>query len=126
MNSPLRGIIVTHAAVGEALVAAVASITGVTDALVPVSNEGCDREALSAALARAVGDKPGVLFIDLPGGSCLTGAATYAHGRADLAVVTGVNLAMLLDFVFHRDLPPDEAARRAAAAGSKAIRMPAA
>jgi mannose/fructose-specific phosphotransferase system component IIA len=126
MSSPLRGIIVTHAAVGEALVAAVANITGVTDALVPVSNDGCDRDALFAALARTVGQGPAVLFIDLPGGSCLTGAATYAHGRPDLAVVTGVNLAMLLDFVFHRDLAPAEAARRAAAAGSKAIRVPAA
>ena len=66
-----------------------------------------------------------MLFIDLPGGSCLTGAATYAHGRPDLAVVTGVNLAMLLDFVFHRDLSPVAAAERAAAAGSKAIRVPA-
>ena len=126
MSSPLRGVIVSHAAVAQALVAAVASITGVTDALIPVSNDGCDRDALFAALAAAVGRSPAVLFIDLPGGSCLTGAATYARGRPDLAVVTGVNLAMLLDFVFHRDLSPADAAQRAAAAGSKAIRVPAA
>ena len=126
MSSPLRGVIVSHAAVAQALVTAVANITGVTDALVPVSNDGCDREALFAALAAAIGPTPAVLFVDLPGGSCLTGAAKYAHGRPDLAVVTGVNLAMLLDFVFHRDLSPAEAAERAAAAGSKAIRVPAA
>ena len=54
------------------------------------------------------------------------GAVRFAHGQPELAVVTGVNLAMLLDFVFHRDLAPDEAARRAAEAGSKAIRVPAA
>jgi mannose/fructose-specific phosphotransferase system component IIA len=124
MSSGLRGVIVSHAAVGQALVTAVESITGVTDALVPVSNDGCDRDALFAALAAAVGATPAVLFIDLPGGSCLTGAVTYARDRSDLAVVTGVNLAMLLDFVFQRDLPPAEAARRAAAAGSKAIRVP--
>jgi mannose/fructose-specific phosphotransferase system component IIA len=91
-----------------------------------VSNDGCDRDALFVALATAVGKTPAVLFIDLPGGSCLTGAATYARGRSDLAVVTGVNLAMLLDFVFHRDLSPVDAAQRAAAAGTKAIRIPAA
>jgi mannose/fructose-specific phosphotransferase system component IIA len=125
MSSPLRGVIVSHAAVAQALVTAVESITGVTQALVPVTNDGCDRDALFAALAAAVGDVPAVLFIDLPGGSCLTSAATYARNRSDLAVVTGVNLAMLLDFVFHRDLSPAEAAQRAAAAGSKAIRIPA-
>ena len=124
MSEPLRGVIVSHADVARALIAAVESISGVADALVPVSNDGCDRDALFAALAAAVGEMPAVLFIDLPGGSCLTGAVTYARGRPDLAVVTGVNLAMLLDFVFHRDLSPADAARRAASAGSKAIRVP--
>lgn len=126
MSSPLRGVIVSHAAVAQALVTAVTNITGVTDALVPVSNDGYDRDALFAALTAAVGQTPAVLFTDLPGGSCLTGAATFAHGRSDLAVVTGVNLAMLLDFVFHRDLSPADAAQRVAAAGTKAIRVPAA
>jgi mannose PTS system EIIA component len=126
MSEPLRGVIVSHASVAAALVAAVESITGVPDALVPVSNEGCDRDALIHNLGAAVGDAPAVLFIDLPGGSCLASAASYAHDRPQLAVVTGVNLAMLLDFVFHRDLTPADAARRAAAAGSRAIRTPAA
>ncbi len=126
MSEPLRGVIVSHAGVAQALIAAVASISGVTDALLPVSNDGCDRQALFRMLAEAVGENPAVLFIDLPGGSCLTGAISYARGRTDLAVVTGVNLAMLLDFVFHRDLAPAAAAERAAAAGSRAIRTPAA
>ncbi len=125
-SDPLRGVIVSHAAVGRALIAAVESITGVGDALVAVSNDGCDRDALFRILREAVGAGPAVLFIDLPGGSCLTGAVSYARGRPELAVVTGVNLAMLLDFVFHRDLTPPAAAERAAAAGSRAIRVPAA
>jgi len=126
MSDLLRGVIVSHAGVAEAMIAAVESIAGVKDALVPVSNEGCDRDALNRMLTDAVGTTPAVLFVDLPGGSCLTGAALYARGRADLAVVTGVNLAMLLDFVFHRDLTPAAAAERAAAAGTRAIRVPAA
>jgi hypothetical protein len=65
--SDLRGVIVSHAAVGESLVAAVKSITGIADALVPVSNDGCDYDALEKKLA-AVLDRPAVLFIDLPGG----------------------------------------------------------
>lgn len=124
--SELRGVIVSHAAVAEALVVAVATITGIRGALVPVSNEGCGTEALAERLREAVGDGPAVLFVDLPGGSCLTSSARYAKQHADIAVVTGVNLAMLLDFVFHRDVLPAEAARRAVDSGGKAIRVTAA
>jgi mannose/fructose-specific phosphotransferase system component IIA len=126
MSEPLHGVIVSHAAVAQALLAAVAAITGVSDALVPVSNDGCDTGALTERLTRAIDGGPAVLFVDLPGGSCLTSSVRLARGRTDVAVVTGVNLAMLLDFVFHRDLPPADAARRAAEAGSRAIRTPAA
>ncbi|PYP72704.1 MAG: hypothetical protein DMD41_08210 [Gemmatimonadetes bacterium] len=124
--SELRGVIISHAALAQALVSAVGAITGVDGALLAVSNDGCDSGALSARIIEAVGAGPAVLFVDLPGGSCLTSAVRLAKGKADLGVVTGVNLAMLLDFVFHRDVTPAEAARRAADAGGKAIRVPAA
>jgi mannose/fructose-specific phosphotransferase system component IIA len=39
-------------------------------------------------------------------------------------VVTGVNLAMLVDFVFHREQAPADAAERAVAAGCRAIKVP--
>lgn len=121
MSEPLRGVVVSHAAVAESLVRAVGAITGLAEALAPVSNEGCDAADLAARVAAAVGIGPAVIFVDLPGGSCLTSAVRLAQGRADLAVVTGVNLAMLLEFVFHRDLDPAAAARRAAEAGGRAI-----
>jgi mannose/fructose-specific phosphotransferase system component IIA len=124
--SELRGVIVSHSALAQALVAAVRAITGVEGALTAVSNDGCDSGALTARITEAVADGPAVLFIDLPGGSCLTSAVRLAKTKHELSVVTGVNLAMLLDFVFHRDVSPGEAARRAAEAGGKAIRVPAA
>jgi mannose PTS system EIIA component len=124
MSDSLRGVIVSHAAVAQALLAAVAAITGVDNALIPVSNDGCDSGALAERLTAAIAGQPTVLFVDLPGGSCLTSSVRLARGNTNVAVVTGVNLAMLLDFVFHRDLPPAEAARRAAEAGSRAIRTP--
>src|ERR1051325_5302110 len=97
--SELRGVIVSHAAVAQALVAAVTAITGIEGVLTPVSNEGCGTEALGERLREAVGQGPAVLFVDLPGGSCFASSVRYAKvGTADIAVVTGVNLAMLLDF----------------------------
>jgi len=125
MSDLLRGVVVSHAELAHALIAAVHSISGVDGALQAVSNEGCDPAALAAQIEKAIGAGPALLFVDLPGGSCLTSAVRFARGRANLAVVTGVNLAMLLDFVFHRDLSLAEAARRAVEAGAKAIRNPA-
>lgn len=124
--SPTIGVVVSHAELAAALVGAVRTISGVADALQSVSNEGCDPKALSERIEAAIGGRPAVLFIDLPGGSCLSSAVRLARGRGELAVVTGVNLAMLLDFVFHRDISPAEAARRAVEAGARAIRTPAA
>ncbi len=121
MSEALRGVVVSHAAVAQALVTAVDAITGLGASLVAVSNEGCDGAALRDRIVAAVGEGPAVLFVDLPGGSCLTSAARFAAGRPEIAVVTGVNLAMLLEFVFHRDLPAAEAARRAAESGGRAI-----
>src|SRR5437667_9877213 len=97
MSEPLRGVIVSHAAVAQALLAAVAAITGVRDALVPVSNDGCDSGALADRLHQAIDNKPAVLFVDLPGGSCLTSSVRLARGTPDGAVVAGVHLAHPLD-----------------------------
>jgi len=124
MSEPLKGVVVSHAGLAQSLVAAAETISGVPGALVPVSNEGCDGGSLKARIGEAIGAGPALVFVDLPGGSCLTGAVRIARDQGHgVAVVTGVNLAMLLDFVFHRDLTPAEAAERARDAGGRAIRI---
>jgi mannose/fructose-specific phosphotransferase system component IIA len=107
-----------------ALVQAAEQISGVSGALVPVSNAGCDRVALEDRVLAAVDGKPTVVFVDLASGSCLFAVLKPLRAEQSVKVVTGVNLAMLVDFVFHRSLTPAEAASRAAAAGEKSIRIP--
>ena len=123
MSEPLRGVIVCHGLLARALVDATAQISGMADALVPVSNSGCDRGDLEARVEAAVGAEPTVVFVDMASGSCLFAVLRRLRERENVRVVTGVNLAMLLDFVFHRDLSPDEAAKRAVEIGEKAIRV---
>ena len=122
MSEPLRGVVVSHAALAEGLVEAVRQITGETQPLIPLSNEGCDSGLLAARLKEAIGDRPAVVFVDLPGGSCLQAAVRHQRNASGVAVVAGVNLAMLLDFVYHRDLTPAEAAQRAVETGGRAVR----
>jgi mannose PTS system EIIA component len=124
MSEPLRGVVVCHGRLAEALVDAAEQISGVTGALTAVSNTGCDRGTLEQRVAEAVGEGPTVVFVDLASGSCLFAVLNRLHTNTASKVVTGVNLAMLVDFVFHRTLPLNEAAARAAIAGGKAIRVP--
>src|SRR5256884_3385338 len=109
MSEPLRGVIVSHAAVAQALLAAVAAITGVRDALVPVSNDGCDTGALADRLNQAIDNKPAVLFVDLPGGSCPTSSVRLARGKTDVGGGTGGELRRVPGFVVPRRVPPGAA-----------------
>ncbi|MGE0553335.1 MAG: PTS sugar transporter subunit IIA [Gemmatimonadales bacterium] len=121
MSDDLHGVVVAHGAIAPALVESVEEITGVRGVLVPVSNSGCDRGRLEERILAAVGDRRAVVFVDMPSGSCLFAAARRLASHPGVKLVTGVNLAMLVDFVFHRDLSVELAAERAADTGSRAI-----
>ena len=124
MSEELRGVVVCHGALAGALVHAAEQISGLSEALVPVSNTGCDRDTLEQRVLAAVDGRPAVVFVDLASGSCLFAVLKRLRTEPSVKVVTGVNLAMLVDFVFHRSLSPAEAASRAVAAGEKSIRIP--
>lgn len=113
-----------HGGVGEALVKAAESISGVTGVFRSVSNTDCDRGKLEDRVHEAIGGAPAVVFVDMPSGSCMFAALSRLKAEPEVRVVTGVNLAMLVDFVFHRDVTPEAAAERALASGTKAIKVP--
>lgn len=119
--NPLKGVVVCHGDLAPSLVRSTEEITGVHDVLTAISNTGCNRDQLEQRIVAAVGDQPAVLFVDMPSGSCLFAAARRLANLSGTKMVTGVNLAMLLDFVFHRGLTPEEAAARAIEIGAKAI-----
>ena len=121
MSERLTGVVVAHSELAASLLAAVGAIAGDDTGLVAVSNTGCDRAALLRSLDAAIAGRPAVVFTDMAGGSCAFTAAALARGRGDVRVVTGVNLAMLVDFAFHRELPVEEAARRAVEVGRTAV-----
>lgn len=107
MSEEVRGIVVAHADLAQALVRTVERISGVEGALRAVSNEGLGTERLREVLAAEAGPGPSILFVDLGGGSCGVACLGLARGRPGMALLTGVNVPMLLDFVFHRDMTLD-------------------
>ena len=122
-RGPARGIVVGHGDMAQGLVDAVRRIAGETgEGLTAVSNEGKGPEELKAALEAVTGEGPAVVFVDLESGSCGVAAAYACRARSERAVVCGVNLPMLLDFVFHRELPLEELVARVIERGRTAIR----
>jgi len=124
MSEELLGVVVCHGSLAAALVQAAEQISGIPGALVPVSNTGCDRDTLEERVLTALRGRAAVVFVDLASGSCSFAVLKRLRGEPSVKVITGVNLAMLVDFVFHRSLSPGEAAARALAAGEKSIRIP--
>lgn len=126
MSSPaaVRGIVVAHGTMAHGLVDAVRRIAGdaADEALVPLSNEGLGPPDLRDAVERLAGDGPTLVFADLLSGSCGMAAMVFSRNSDCRAVVCGVNLPILLDFVFHRDLPLQELVPRLVAKGQEGIR----
>lgn len=112
MSDPVRGVVLAHADLAESLVRTVEQISGVEDALLPISNQGLRPEDLHARLESATRRRPCIVFVDLSSGSCAFAGRMIARDSADIAVLTGTNLPMLLDFVFHRDMPLPELTER--------------
>ncbi len=119
--SVLKGVVVGHGSLAAALVDAVQRIAGADTGLVAISNTDCDRGTLEEKILAAVGEGPALVFIDMPSGSCLFAAMRRLDGVPGTRVVTGVNLAMLLEFVFHRDGDVDAVAEHVVLVGARAV-----
>jgi mannose/fructose-specific phosphotransferase system component IIA len=122
MSEAVQGLIIAHASLAEGFAAAVERITGAgPDVLRPLSNEGRGPDALAEAIAEVAGDAPVVLFADLGGGSCAFAARKMALQRPGTAVICGVNLPVLVEFVFRRELPLPTLVERLLEAGRGSI-----
>jgi mannose/fructose-specific phosphotransferase system component IIA len=118
-----RGIVVAHGAMAQGLIDAVRRIAGTeADALIPLSNEGRSPGELKASLEELTQDGPAIVFADLLTGSCGMAAFATCRKSPSRAVVCGVNLPILLDFVFHRGLPLEELVPRLVEKGREGIR----
>jgi PTS system N-acetylgalactosamine-specific IIA component len=117
-----RAILIGHGEFSAGLVSAVGQICGLADKIVVVSNTGMTPEDIEGTirdhLARTGAH---VIFTDLPGGSATIAARRIARENPDIVLVTGVNLATLLDFVFSTADTPEEAARAAAERGKASL-----
>ena len=97
-------------------------IAGRQDAFIALSNRDLSAKDVERKLRDLV-SAPNVttIFTDLPAGSCTMAARRLLRERSDLVLVTGANLASLLEFVFSDAPAPADVARYAVERGRTAL-----
>jgi len=103
----IRALVMTHGNIGVELVRVVEMILGPEESLTALTNNGkscTDLEAdVKAWLSASDANDGEIIFIDDYGGSCANAAILACGEHSQRAIISGVNLAMLLAFTTWRD-----------------------
>ena len=130
----IKALVITHGDIGRELVRVTEMILGPVTGLTAMSNRGKAavditaqiKDWLAAAPVGDDGDPAGtchkLILLDDYGGSCATSAQLACGQDPDTAIISGVNLAMLLGFVTWRESSDfEELAARIVQKGREAI-----
>src|SRR5438445_13838381 len=117
-----RAIVVGHGGFAGGLDRAVGLISGMADKLVVLSMMGMSPEDIEGSIRDQLARTGArVIFTDLPAGSATIAARRIVKDNPEIVLVSGVNLATLLDFVFNTSVSPTDAARAAAERGKASL-----
>ena len=107
----VKGLIVTHGELARVLIEECKRIMGEVDQLMWLSTHQLSAVDITAKVKEFIKDEPWIVFVDSPGTApALRSRVALKPGQA---VVTGVNLPMLLSFLVHREsLSVEELARK--------------
>jgi N-acetylgalactosamine PTS system EIIA component len=118
----IRALVAGHGDFAAGLVSAVEAITGQGDMLEPIQVKGlCSDDIQQLLRERLLATGALVIFTDLQAGSCTMAARRLLREDADVALVSGTNLPMLLDFVMSKADDAVAAARDAVEKGKSSM-----
>ncbi len=103
----VHGVLVTHGGLGSELLKTAESILGPQTEMTVCGNQDKSHQDLIDSLTGIVREKQSrqisvVFFVDLAAGSCGRAGMTVASQYSDILLVCGTNLAMLIEFLYHR------------------------
>jgi mannose/fructose-specific phosphotransferase system component IIA len=128
----IRALVMTHGDLGIELVRVTEMILGPVPGLTGLTNRGKSAPDIVAEVQRWLAAAPTadgsedlkLILLDDYGGSCSTGAQLACKGDPTTAIISGVNLAMLLGFVTWRESSDfEELAARIVTKGREAITL---
>jgi PTS system mannose-specific IIA component len=104
----ISALVMTHGGIAEELVRVTEMILGPVEGLTFLSNAGKSAETITAEVDKwlttvSKADAGRVILLDDYGGSCATSAQLASRDDPSVAIISGVNLAMLLGFVTWRE-----------------------
>lgn len=115
------GLVVTHGDLGKMLVEETQRLIGAVDRFEALKTEGLSAGEISELIKGHIDGEPWIVFTDAPGTSPTTRArAVIVAGQA---VVTGVNLGMLMSFLVHRpNMLADDLAEKLVNDGTRSLK----
>ncbi len=123
----MKAMVITHGKIGRELVGVVEMIMGPVDGLTAMTNHGKGTNDIVAEINTWLEHSPtdySLILVDDYGGSCAVAAQLAVAQRKDVAILSGVNLAMLLGFVTWRDNAElDDLTGRLVSKGREAITL---
>ncbi len=102
----IRAILVTHGSLGQALCDAAMSVLGPQAGVSVLSNNGLSLEQIQTRVKDLLTDEPTLIMVDLCGGSPYMACCAMGEISQNTAIVSGVNLPMLLSYFTKRDKLP--------------------
>ena len=103
----VQALVMAHGQIAAELIRVTEMILGPVEGLKAMSNAGKSAEQITAEvrdwLADRAPDEGRIILLDDYGGSCATCAQIAGGGDPRLALISGVNLAMLLGFLTWRE-----------------------
>jgi N-acetylgalactosamine PTS system EIIA component len=118
----IRALVAGHGDFAAGLISAVEAITGQGAMLEPIQVKGlCSEDIQQLLRERLVATGALVIFTDLQAGSCTMAARRLLREVAEVVLVSGTNLPMLLDFVMSRESDSVSAARGAVEKGRSSM-----
>lgn len=98
-----RALLITHSTLGAALMASVESVLGPQEDVVVLSNTGQALDQITNSIVPHLNGAPCIIFVDFCGGSPFMACKSIALAPETTAIVSGVNLPMLLSFFTKRN-----------------------
>lgn len=102
----ITAFILTHGSLGSALLESVERVIGPQKEVTVLSNENLSLEQIQELAKSHLNERPCVFFVDTCGGSPYVACASLLPADTSSAVISGVNLPMLISFFTKRDSLP--------------------